>query len=313
MNERPADKQDSEMRTGTKNRKWIEFGGVAVRIWSVSAAVALMSVLLLLPSIASAQLLGDPMNPTQNLGIHPDLLKQVRIDQKLNDSIPLNLTFRDEHGKTVELAQYFGSKPVILTLVYYSCPMLCTQVLNGLDRAIENIPLTIGKDFDVVTVSIDPTEKPVLAETKQELYTGMYGRPGAAQGWHFLTGDEPQIKRLADAVGFRYAYDPDSRQYAHAAAIMLLTPNGRISRYFYGVTYPERDLRLGLIDASSGKIGSPIDAVLLYCYHYDPHTGKYGLLISHIIQLSGVLTVVLGGIGLFILFRGEHYVRWDKT
>jgi protein SCO1/2 len=289
------------MRIATKNR---------VRL---AAATMLASALLLLPSIAGAQLLGDPMNPTQGLGIHPDLLKQVRIDQKLNDSIPLDLTFRDEHGKTVELAQYFGSKPVILTLVYYSCPMLCTQVLNGLDRSMENIPLTIGKDFNVVTVSIDPTERSVLAEAKQELYTGMYERPGAAQGWHFLTGDQPQIKTLADAVGFHYAYDPDSKQYAHAAAIMLLTPNGRISRYFYGVTYPERDLRLGLVDASSGKIGSPLDAAMLYCYHYDPHTGKYGLLISRVIQLSGALTILLGGIGLFVLFRGEHYVPWSKT
>jgi len=299
------------MRTGTKNRALIESGRHSARAWFVGAALA--SAFLLLPSVASAQLLGDPMNPTQNLGIHPDLLKQVAIDQKLNDSIPLNLTFRDEHGKNVELAQYFGSKPVILTLVYYSCPMLCTQVLNGLDRSMENIPPTIGKDFSVVTVSIDPTEKPVLAEAKWELYTGMYGRPGAAKGWHFLTGDEPQIKILADAVGFRYAYDPGSKQYAHAAVIMLLTPEGRISRYFYGVTYPERDLRLGLVDASSGKIGSPVDQVLLYCYHYDPHTGKYGLLISRVIQLSGALTVVLGGIGLFVLFRAEHYVPWGKT
>ncbi|HEX4075499.1 MAG TPA: SCO family protein [Candidatus Acidoferrales bacterium] len=289
------------MRIATKNR--IRLAGAAL----------VASALLLLPSLASAQLLGDPMNPTQNLGFHPDLLKQVSIDQKLNESIPLNLTFRDEHGKTVELAQYFGSKPVILTLVYYSCPMLCTQVLNGLDRSMENIPLTIGKDFNVVTVSIDPTERPVLAEAKQELYTGMYERPGAAQGWHFLTGDEPQIKTLADAVGFHYAYDPDSKQYAHAAAIMLLTPDGRISRYFYGVTYPERDLRLGLVDASSGKIGSPLDAAMLYCYHYDPHTGKYGLLISRVIQVSGALTILLGGIGLFVLFRGEHYVPWSKT
>lgn len=299
------------MRTGTKNRALAKARRPAPGVWLVGAAIA--TALLLLPAIAGAQLLGDPMNPTQGLGIHPDLLKQVRIDQKLDGQIPLDLTFHDEHGKTVQLAQYFGSKPVILTLVYYSCPMLCTQVLNGLDRSLENIPPTIGKDFSVVTVSIDPTEKPVLAETKQELYTGMYERPGAAKGWHFLTGDEPQIKQLADAVGFHYAYDPDSKQFAHAAAIMILTPQGRISRYFYGVTYPERDMRLALMDASSGKVGSPIDAALLYCYHYDAHTGKYGLLISHVIQLSGALTVVLGGLALFILFRGEHYVPWNKT
>ena len=299
------------MRTRTKNRALIEAGKRAAHVGFVAAALA--SALLLLPSIAGAQLLGDPMNPTQNIGIHPDLLKQVGIDQKLNDSIPLNLTFRDEHGQTVELAQYFGSKPVILTLVYYSCPMLCTQILNGLDRSLKNIPPTIGTDFNVVTVSIDPTERPVLAAAKQELYTGMYGRPGAAEGWHFLTGDEPQIKRLADAVGFRYVYDPDSKQYAHASAIMLLTPEGRLSKYFYGVAYPERDLRLGLVDASSGKIGSPVDALLLFCYHYDPHTGKYGLMISRVIQLSGALTIVLGGIGLFVLFRGERYTLRNRT
>ena len=165
------------MRIATKNRVWL-------------AATMLASALLLLPSIRALNARRSN-EPTQGLGIRPDLLKQVRIDQKLNDSIPLGLTFRDEHGKTVQLAQYFGSKPVILTLVYYSCPMLCTQVLNGLDRSMENIPLTIGKDFNVVTVSIDPTERPVLAEAKQELYTGMYGRPGAAQGWHFLTGKTP--------------------------------------------------------------------------------------------------------------------------
>jgi protein SCO1/2 len=259
--------------------------------------------LALCPAAARAQFT-DPM---QNLGKRPDLLKDVSIDQKLNSSIPLNLVFRDEHGRSVELGQYFGRKPVVLSLVYYTCPMLCTQVLNGLDRALKEIPMSIGKDFNVVTVSIDPADRPVLAEAKQALYTGMYGRPGAAQGWHFLTGDEPQIKQLADAVGFRYAYDPDSKQFAHAAGIMLLTPQGKISRYYYGVQYPVRDLRLGLVEASQGKIGSPVDRILLFCYHYDPHTGKYGLLISRIIQLAGILTVLIGGIFLILLFRGEHY------
>jgi protein SCO1/2 len=259
--------------------------------------------LALCPAAARAQFT-DPM---QNLGKRPDLLKDVSIDQKLNSSIPLNLVFRDEHGRSVELGEYFGRKPVVLSLVYYTCPMLCTQVLNGLDRALKEIPMSIGKDFNVVTVSIDPADRPVLAEAKQALYTGMYGRPGAAQGWHFLTGDEPQIKQLADAVGFRYAYDPDSKQFAHAAGIMLLTPQGKISRYYYGVQYPVRDLRLGLVEASQGKIGSPVDRILLFCYHYDPHTGKYGLLISRIIQLAGILTVLIGGIFLILLFRGEHY------
>jgi protein SCO1/2 len=273
----------------------------SVQAMFVSGALAI--ALLAHPATVAAQF----TDPNQGIGVRPELLKEVGVDQKLNDEIPLNLAFRDEHGRPVELAQFFGSKPVILTLVYYNCPMLCTQVLNGLDRSLEVLPLEIGKDFNVVTVSIDPTDRPVVAEAKQAMYAGMYRRPGAQYGWHFLTGDEPQIKQLADSVGFRYAYDPDSKQYAHASAIMLLTPAGEISRYFYGVSYPERDLRLGLVEASQGKIGSPVDAILLFCYHYDPHTGKYGLLISRVLQLGGILTVLVGGIFLIFLFRGEHY------
>jgi protein SCO1 len=274
---------------------------LSVRSWLIGMAIA--SALFLHLSSAAAQF----TDPTQGVGVRPELLKEVGVDQKLNDSIPLDLTFRDEHGNLVPLRQYFGSKPVILSLVYFNCPMLCTQVLNGLDRSLELIPMSIGKDFNVLTVSIDPTDRPVLAEAKQAVYLGMYGRPGAAEGWHFLTGDQPEIKELATAVGFRYAYDPDSKQYAHASAIMVLTPTGKISRYFYGISYPERDLRLGLVDASQGKIGSPVDQVLLFCYHYDPHTGKYGLLISRVLQLAGGLTVLYGGIFLAVLFRsGRH-------
>jgi protein SCO1/2 len=268
------------------------------------ALFALALGLLALPSVTNAQF----PDPTQGIGVRPELLKDVSVDQKLNESIPLGLTFKDEHGQTVQLSKYFvAGKPVILSLVYYSCPMLCTQVLNGMDRSLKQIPLTIGKDFNVLTISIDPTEKPVLAEAKQALYTGMYGRPGAADGWHFLVGEDSQINQLASAVGFHYAYDPDSHQYAHASVIMVLTPEGRISRYFYGISYPDRDLRLGLVDASDGKIGSPVDAILLYCYHYDPHTGKYGLLINRIIIAAGLLTVALMSISIFILARGEHY------
>jgi protein SCO1/2 len=246
-------------------------------------------------------------DPQQTIGVRPELLREVGVDQKLNTSIPLDLMFRDEHGKIVALGQYFNRKPVILTLVYYHCPMLCTQVLNGLDRSLEQIPMSIGRDFNVVTLSIDPTDRPALAEAKQAVYLGMYNRPGAAEGWHFLTGEESQIQQLAAAVGFRYAYDPDSKQYAHASVIMLLTPEGNLSRYFYGVSYPARDMRLGLVDASHGKIGSPVDQVLLFCYHYDPHTGKYGLLISRVVQLGGLATLLIGGFFLIRLFRGEHY------
>jgi len=272
-------------------------------IATVALATAVLLASTLFPAAASAQL----TDPIQNIGVRPELLKDVGIDQKLNESIPLGLTFNDENGNPVELRQYFGGKPVILSLVYYNCPMLCTQVLNGLERSLKNVTLDLGKDYAVVTVSIDPTERPVLASVKQQLYTGLYGRAGAAEGWHFLTGNEPQIKQLANAVGFRYAYDPDSKQFAHASAIMVLTPEGRISRYFYGITYPSRDLRLGLVDASEGKIGSPVDAILLFCYHYDPGTGKYGLVISRVIQIAGGLTILVVGGLIFLLARREHY------
>ena len=279
-----------------------KFGSRHALLASLAAAMAAAVLSLAPPS--TAQLASDPM---QSAGVRPELLKQVSIDQKLNQSIPLNLTFRDENGAPVQLAQFFGQKPVILTLVYYNCPNLCTQVLNGVESGLKELPMDIGKQFDVVTISIDPTESHVLAKVKQEMYVGMYGRPAAAQGWHFLTGDEPQIKQLADAVGFRYAYDPDSKQFAHYSAIMLLTPAGKISRYFYGIQYPSRELRLGLVEASAGKIGTPADQILLFCYHYDPATGKYGLLISHVIQAGGALTVLILGVAILILFRGEHY------
>src|SRR5271168_2551438 len=276
----------------------------APRAALAAATIAAAAFLSLAPG-AGAQLASDPM---QSVGVRPELLKNVGIDQKLNQTIPLNLAFRDENGQTDQLAQFFGQKPVILTLVYYNCPMLCTQVLNGVESGLKELPTTdIGKQFHVVTISIDPTESHVLAKVKKEMYVGMYGRPGAAEGWHFLTGDEAQIKQLADAVGFRYAYDPDTKQFAHASAIMLLTPEGKISRYFYGIQYPSRDLRLGLVEASEGKIGSAVDQVLLFCYHYDPATGKYGLLISHVIKAAGALTVLILGVGMLILFRGERY------
>jgi protein SCO1 len=268
----------------------------------VVALAAMMAAALSMAPVSRAQFI-----TSENIGEHPDLLKQVRFDQELNHSIPLDLTFTDEHGKTVQLSQYFGTKPVILALVYYTCPMLCTQVLNGLDRALENIPPTIGKDYNVVTVSIDPNDTPVLAAAKQAMYAGMYGRPGAMQGWNFLVGRQPEITQLANAVGFHYAYDPDSKQFAHAAGIMVLTPQGKLSSYLYGVQYRERDVRLALDQASGGKIGSPIEQALMYCYHYDAHNGKYDLLISRVLQIAGGLTVLIGGIVLVFFFRGEHY------
>jgi len=246
--------------------------------------------------------------PTQNIGVRPELLKDVRIDQKLNAQVPLDLTFVDENGRSVQLKDYFNpGKPVVLSLVYFTCPMLCTQVTNGLLNSLKLQTLDIGKDFEVLTVSIDPTDKPVMAKAKQEMYTGIYARPTGAAGWHFLTGQEPQIKALADSVGFHYAYDPESHQYAHASGIMVLTPDGRVSRYFYGIEYHARDLRLGLVEASGGKIGTPVDALLLLCCQYDPHTGRYGVLIARIMKAAAGFTVLLLGIAIFLLARSEHY------
>lgn len=229
----------------------------------------------------------------------PDALRDVGIDQKLNSQIPLDLPFLDEDGRNVKLGDYFGKRPVILSLVYYDCPMLCTMVLNGLVRAMRPLSLVPSRDFEIVTVSFDPKETPPLAESKKRLYTNLYHHDGAQTGWHFLTGNDASIKALADAVGFRYRFDEASGQYAHASGIMVLTPEGKLSRYFYGVEYSGRDLRFGLIDASSGKIGTIADQVLLYCFHYDPATSRYGVAIMNVMRLCGIATVL--ALGVFIV------------
>lgn len=227
----------------------------------------------------------------------PPLLREVGIDQKLNNQIPLDLMFRDEAGNDVRLGQYFGHKPVILVLAYYDCPMLCTIVLNGVLHSVKELKYNIGQEYEVVTVSFDPTEKPSLAAAKKAIYVGLYGRPNASAGWHFLTGDEPSIRELTQAVGFRYNYDPQTKQYFHATGIMVLTPDGHLARYFYGIQYPSGNLRLALVEASQGRIGSPVDQVLLYCSQYDPATGKYSVIVSHVLKLAALATVLsLGGL-----------------
>ncbi|MGA8923652.1 MAG: SCO family protein [Candidatus Dormiibacterota bacterium] len=243
----------------------------------------------------------------QNPGGKPEVLKNVGLDQKLNAQVPLDIAFRDEHGKSVTIRQLLQNKPAILTLVYYRCPMLCTEVLNATLNSLKEVPLDIGKDFSVITVSIDSTEKPVLAEAKQIMYAGLYGRPGAVNGWHFLTGDDPQIHELAGSVGFRFVYDKESSQFAHASGIMLLTPEGRVSRYFYGINYSPRDVRLGLVEASEGRIGTAVDAILLFCFHYDPQTGKYTVFITNFVRAAGALTVVLILLLVFVLSRREKH------
>lgn len=227
------------------------------------------------------------------------MLRRVGFDQNLDAQVPLDLPLRDEAGRTVALGDYLGKKPAILTLVYYQCPMLCNEVLNALLRSLNALSFDVGKEFDIITVSIDPKETPALAVRKKRQYLARYGRPGAENGWHFLTGDEAAVARLAKVVGFRYAYDAKSGQYAHPAGIMILTPQGKVSRYVYGVSYPARDLRLSLMDAAMRKIGSPIDQLLLLCYHYDPRTGRYNLAVMNIIRVLGFATVA--GLGTFMV------------
>jgi protein SCO1/2 len=235
----------------------------------------------------------------------PALLRDVGIDQRLNEQVPLDLRFRDEAGRTVRLGDYFGRKPVILALVYYECPMLCTEVLNGLVGSLKVLSFDVGNQFTVVTVSFNPRETPALAAAKKAAYLGRYARPGAAGGWHFLTGEEPSIAALTRAVGFHYTYDPKTNQYAHAAGIMVLTPQGKISRYFYGIEYAPRDLRLGLVEASANKIGSPIDQLLLFCYHYDPAIGKYSAIVMNFVRLGGVITMLALGTLILVLLRRD--------
>ncbi|MGE0130588.1 MAG: cytochrome c oxidase subunit II [Blastocatellales bacterium] len=227
----------------------------------------------------------------------------IGFDQRLDEQVPLNLAFRDESGRTVRLGDYFNRKPVILALVYYQCPMLCNQELNGLTGSLKALSFDAGKEFEVVTVSINPRETSELAAAKKETYARNYGRAGAAAGWHFLTGDPKPIEALTRAVGFRYAYDPMLNQYAHASGVIVLTPKGRVARYFYGIEYAPRDLRFGLIEAAEERIGSPVDQVLLLCYQYDPATGKYSAVVMKSLRLGGVVTVIGVAALLFALNR----------
>jgi protein SCO1 len=238
-----------------------------------------------------------------------DILKKIGFDQKLNETIPLDAVFKNESGQPVKLGELVHDKPVILTLVYFECPMLCTVSLNGLVRALRTLKFDVGKEFDVLTVSFEPKETPLLAQAKKDNYLHEYARPGSEKGWHFLTGDQANIHRLTESVGFRYVFDKTSKQYAHPAGILVLTPQGKISKYFYDVEYSPKDIRLALIEAAEGKIGSPIDQILLYCYHYDPVTGKYGLLIMRVIRLAASLTLFILLAFIFTMLRWERKNR----
>jgi protein SCO1/2 len=251
-----------------------------------------------------------PYSPSTPSGL-PKALSHVGIDQKLNEQLPLDLEFRNESGEVVKLGDYFGKKPVVLSLVYYQCPMLCNQVLNGMVSALRVMAFRPGEEFEVVTVSFDARETVALAAAKKRTYVDYLPedkRAGATSGWHFLTGDEMNIKRLTATVGFRYHFDEATNQFAHASAIYVVTPQGKLARYFYGIEYAPRDLRLGLIEASENKIGSPVDQLLLYCYHYDPATGKYGAVVMNMIRLGGIATL-MAMVTLFFLLRRYSAAR----
>ena len=235
----------------------------------------------------------------------PLALRAVGLDQKLGEQAPLDAEFRDETGKTVRLGDYFGTRPVILTFAYYRCQDLCPLLLDGVLRTLRAMSLTAGKDFEIVNVSFDPHDTPALAAAKKGDLVRRYGRPDAADGWHFLTGGEASISRITAAAGFRYSYEGDNDRFSHATGIMLLTPQGRFARYFYGIEFSPRDLRLGLLEASDGKIGTAIDQLLLFCYHYDPATGKYTLMVTNLLRGATIATVLALGAFIVLSLRAE--------
>jgi protein SCO1 len=236
----------------------------------------------------------------------PGIISRIGIDQKLNDQVPLDLVFTNDEGREVRLGEYFGKRPVVLALVYYECPMLCTQILTGIVTTVGVMDFTVGKEFDVVAVSINPREGPMLAAQKKKTYVERYERPGSESGWHFLTGTEENITALAKAVGFRYEFDEETGQFAHGAGFEVLTPKGVISHYFYGIEYSARDLKFALMEASEERIGSAIDQVLLLCFHYDPATGKYGGAALTAVRVGGVLTIAAFLSFLFVSLRRER-------
>ncbi len=261
---------------------------------------------VVLAGIAVAMALGVRAEKPKKPVTPADVIREVGFEQRLEAPLPLDAQFRDESGRTVTLREYTGKRPLVLALVYYDCPMLCTLILNGLTSSLKAVNLDVGIDFDVVAVSFDPRETPELAAEKKQAHVKEYGRAGSERGWHFLTGDEGAIRQVTEAAGFRYYWDEESQQFAHASGVIVVTPDGRLARYFYGIEYAPRDLRLGLVEASAGKIGSPVDQILLYCFHYDPASGKYSLVVMNIVRVLGTATVVLIAAFVIVMLRRER-------
>ncbi len=240
----------------------------------------------------------------------PASLRGIGIEQKLNAPVPLDTEFRDETGASVPLRTYFGTRPVLLAPVYYTCPMLCSQILTGLVAGLRPLSLKPGRDFEIVAISINPSETPADSSSKRDQYSRRYSSKAGPQGWHFLTGSEQSIRTVMDAIGFHYRWDPKIQMFVHASGVMVLSPLGRVSRYFYGVEYEPKDLKLGLIEASNNTIGSPVDQILLFCYHYDPATGKYGATVINLLRFTAILALMTFATALFLLWRRD--VRADR-
>jgi protein SCO1 len=275
------------------------------------AAALVLVAASLITSPAAAQMTGTPTpgylaSPGAPSTGMPQALREIGFDQNIDQQLPLDARFVDQDGQEVTLGSYYGEKPVLLAFVYYTCPMLCTQVLNAMTATISTLSLEAGKDFDLVLVSIDPRETPAQAAAKRTEYLHRYKRAGAEAGWHFLTGTEPEIKRVAKAAGFRYAWDEQTQQYAHPAGIIVTTSDGRLARYLFGIEYGPRDLKLALVDASQGKVGTFADQLLLFCYHYDPMTGRYGLYVMRTLRIAGVATVLSLGTFIVVMLRRER-------
>jgi protein SCO1 len=241
----------------------------------------------------------------------PGQLKDVTFEQRLDTKLPLDARFKDENGRDVALGDYFGKRPVVLAFVYYSCPMLCTQVLNGVSSAAKAMPFTVGNDFDVVYVSFDPRDTPQTAKEKKNAQLDDYHQTATAGGWHYLTGEEASIRRVTNAAGFSYRWDEASGQFAHVSGVLVVTPDGRLSRYFYGVEYSPKELRMAIVESSAGKVGGVVDQLLLYCYHYNPATGRYGVIAMNLVRLGGAITVALI-VGFIWLMRRRETPQVEK-
>jgi protein SCO1/2 len=281
---------------------------------SVSSVVCRLSIIAalltavpqpLLAQTAGAPAAGYKREAGTAAATLPPALREIGFDQNIGQAVPLDATFRDESGRTVRLGDYFGERPVVMVFAYYDCPMLCTMVVNGLASALAILSLEPHRDFEIVTVSFNPADTPAAAAAKKASALERYKHAGAEPGWHFLTGDQPSIDRVTSAAGFRYAWDAATKQFAHPSGILVLTPEGRLARYLFGIEYGPRDLRFALVEASSGRLGSKVDALLLYCYHYDPMTGRYGLVIMRVIRLAGAATVVALATFIVVMVRRE--------